>query len=395
MERPSVLISGMGIAGPALAWWLLRAGFPVTLVEHAPALRRGGYIIDFWGLGYDITEKMGLLPAVLEAGYRVRELRFVDGRGRRSGGFDADVFRRATLGRYTSLARSDLSAILSAAIAGRAEVVFGDHITALTPTATGVAVDFAHGPSRRFGLVVGADGLHSAVRALAFGPQADCERFLGYLVAAWEIAGYRPREADVYITYGVPGRQAARFALRGDRTLVMFVLAEEDGAAALPQGTEAQREYLRHRCAGMQWECPQFLEALDAAPELYFDRVSQIRLERWTAGRVALVGDAAYAPSLLAGQGSALALVGAYVLAGELSGAADPAAAFANYAALLQPFMLHKQRAAERFAGSFAPRSWLGIYLRSALTRLCGVPWIARLALGSSLLDRLELPDYG
>ena len=227
MRGKSVLISGVGVAGPSLAYWLDRHGLIPTLVERAPALREGGYIIDFWGAAYDIAEQMGVLPELLRAGYRVREVRIVDERGHRKGGFDAALFREAAFGRYTTIARGDLGAILFRAIDTRVETLFGDSITGLEDGVDGVLVHFEHAPPRRFDLVVGADGLHSTVRSLAFGPEAQFEKFLGQTVVAFQVAGYPHRDEDVYVAYSAPGRQIARFALRGDSTLFLCVFAEE------------------------------------------------------------------------------------------------------------------------------------------------------------------------
>lgn len=388
-----VLIVGAGIAGPTLAHWLLRYGPVPTLVERAPRLRTGGYVIDFWGAGYDIAERMGLMPEIQRAGYRLRELRIVDGRGRRVAGFDADLFRRATYGRYVSLPRSSLSAILNRSIAGGVETRFGESVTALEPDGCGVQVRFQHASPRRFDLVIGADGLHSIVRATTFGPESSFEVFMGYTVVAFEVAGYRPRDEEVYVAYSLPGRQVARFSMREDRTMFLFVVV--DAAPVVdPHDREAQRSYLRRQFAGSKWETDAILAAMDQAEDLYFDRVSQIRLDRWTRGAIALVGDAAFAPSLLAGQGSALAMIGAYVLAGELARAPRLEEGLARYEALLREFMLEKQRAAAGSAKAFAPRTRFGIWVRDQVTRALGLPGVARWALGNSLLDRIELPDY-
>ena len=394
LDGKSVLISGIGIAGPALAFWLARHGLVPTLVERAPALRRGGYVIDFWGAGYDIAEQMGVLPDILRAGYRVQEVRIVDGHGRRRGGFDAEVFREVALGRYTTVARRELGAVLFRAVESRVESLFGDSITALEQQPDGVLVRFAHAPARRFDLVVGADGLHSTVRRLVFGPEARFERYLGQIVAAFEVTGYPHRDPDVYVAYAAPGRQIARFTLRDDRVLFLCVFAE-DRADVVDRGDHAgQREYVRRQLSGLGWECAEIAAALARSDELYFDPVSQIWMDRWTTGRIALVGDAAYAPSLLAGQGSALALIGAYVLAGELGRADRIEDAFARYEALLQPFMRHKQKAAEGFAGSFAPKTRLGIFVRNQVTKLFNARHLAKLAFSRSLVDRIQLPHY-
>jgi len=389
----SVLISGTGIAGPTLAFWLKAAGFAPTLVERAPALRGGGYVIDFWGLGYDIAARMALEADVQRAGYRIRELRVVDGRGRRVAGFGTRVFSDLTGGRYVTLPRSGLSRLIFERIADDTETIFGDEIVALDERDDHVAVRLLHGGERRFDLVVGADGLHSAVRRLAFGPQAQYEKHLGYVVAAFEAEGYSPRDEDIYVMHCAPGRMLGRVTLRENKTLFLFVFAHEPGAA-LPD-LAAQKALLRATYGDGRWECPQILEALDRAGEVYFDRVSQIRMPRWSKGRVALVGDAAYCVSLLAGQGSALAMLGAYVLAGELARAdGDYARAFRNYESFLRAFIDGKQKAAERFATAFAPQTRFGLWFRNQVLNVSALPGLARLMIGRDIVETMKLPQY-
>jgi 2-polyprenyl-6-methoxyphenol hydroxylase-like FAD-dependent oxidoreductase len=395
LHTKSVLISGAGIAGPTLAYWLVRHGFDVTLVERAPRPRTGGYIIDFWGFGYEIADRMGLSRPIEGAGYRVRELRFVDRDGSRTGGFDVDVFRQLTGGRYVSLPRSALARLIYDATASRTTTVFGDSIASLVEDENGINVTFARSAPRRFDFVIGADGLHSQVRRLVFGRQERFERYLGYVVAAFETAGYRPRDEDVYVSYSTPGKQVARFALRGDRTLFLFVFAEDHAPSLDSHDMIGQKALVRARFRDVGWECPRILTAMDRCDEIYFDRASQIRMPGWSHGHVALVGDAAFAPSLLAGQGASLAMTAAYVLAGELAEArGDHLRAFTRYEAVLRDFMDDKQRSAERFAGSFAPRTWLGVFVRNKATKLFCIPAVADYLLGRGLRDRLQLRDY-
>jgi len=388
-----VLISGVGVAGPTLAYWLREAGFEPTLIERAPALRSGGYVIDFWGLGYTIAERMGLLAEINRDGYHVQELRIVDEAGHRLAGFRTDVFAELTGGLYITLQRSRLSHLLYERIDGDVEAIFGDEITLVEEKLDCVEVQLKHGGKRGFDLLIGADGLHSAVRKLVFGPERKFERYLSYVVAAFEARGYRPRDEDVYLIYGQPGRMIGRFTLRDDRTLFLLVFAAD--RTTLPEAPEAQKMFLGRIYGEDGWECDRMLAELERAGELYFDAVSQIRMPNWSRGRVALIGDAAFCVSLLAGQGAALAMISAYVLAGELAAAGDRyTEAFAHYETLMRGYIERKQRGAQRFAGALAPRTPLGMIFRNLVVRSFSVPGLARLVIGRDIADELELPSY-
>jgi 2-polyprenyl-6-methoxyphenol hydroxylase-like FAD-dependent oxidoreductase len=391
-----IAVNGAGIAGPALAHWLERSGHEVLLVERAPRLRSGGYLVDFWGVGYDIAEKMGLGPRIGELGYQVREVRLVDAKGRRRGGFDVGAFVRATGGRFTSLRRSDLAAAIHGSLGARVETLFGDSIAGIAPAGRAVKVRFERAAERELDLVIGADGMHSRVRELAFGPQARFEVSLGYHVAAFEAQGYRPRDELVYVTHGIAGRQLSRFSMREDKTLFLFVVRDEHLAGASLASEPEQKAALARAFAAVGWDCPRILAAMQEAPGIYFDRVSQIRMDRWTAGRTALIGDAAACVSLLAGEGTGLAIAQAYVLAGELRACGDDhAAAFQRYEERMRPFLLRKQASAAKFASAFAPKSNFGIAVRNLVTRLARFPAIADPFIARELRDDLELPDYG
>ncbi len=391
----SVLISGIGIAGPTLAYWLSVYGIESTLVERAPRLRTGGYAVDFWGVGFDVAERMGILPEIRRDGYNIKELRIVNAQGRRIGGFDVDIFRKAARGRYVTISRSDLAQNIYRKIEGKCETIFGDSITGINQRSDGVEVTFEHAPARHFDVVIGADGLHSIVRKLTFGDENQFEEFLGYSVAAFEVAGYTQRDEDIYINYSVPGKQVGRLSLRNDRTLFLFIFADEDGRLTDLSDASAQKEALRTQFGSLGWECPQILSAMESCPELYFDRVSQIRMTTWSKGRVGLIGDAAFCPSLLAGQGSALAMIAAYVLAGELGATgSSPEQALERYEQRLHAFILGKQEAAKAFAGAFTPKTRWGLFLRNEVTKAFAIPFLAKFVMGRSLLDRIALPDY-
>jgi 2-polyprenyl-6-methoxyphenol hydroxylase-like FAD-dependent oxidoreductase len=389
-----IAISGAGIAGTTLAYWLMRAGHEPILVDEAPALRTGGYVIDFWGLGYTLSEQMGLLSRVRGQGYTQRELRFVDGQSRTIGGFATEAMHDLTGGRFTTIRRGALVEMIYSALEGQVETIFGDGIVALDDRDDGVSVTLRSGAVRDFDLVIGADGLHSVVRTLRFGPGASTpETYLGYLVGAFEVQGYRPRDEGVYVVYPTPSHQLARFALREDRTLFLFVFRSDAGT--VPSTQAGIRAVLRTEFGTVGWEAAAILDAMDSAEAIYFDRASQIRMPSWTRGRTALVGDAAAAVSLLAGEGTGLAMAGSYVLAGEISQASgDHRRAFAEYERRLRPFIADKQQAAARFASAFVPETELGIWARNQVTKLMHIPGVAGLLLGHQLRDEFDLPRY-
>jgi 2-polyprenyl-6-methoxyphenol hydroxylase-like FAD-dependent oxidoreductase len=272
-----VLISGAGIAGPTLAYWLAHYGFEPTIIEAAPRLRTGGYVIDFWGAGFNVADRMGLLPEIRRKGYVFREVRIVDPSGKRVAGFPVDAFTRMTHGRYVSLPRGELAASIFGKIEGRVETIFDDSVAHIEQTEKSVWVTFECGGKREFDLVVGTDGLHSKVRELVFGEENRFEKYLGYKAAAFEVKGYKPRDELVYVMYSQVGQEVGRFAMRGGRTMFLLIFADEEAAGG--DDLQAQKALLRKRFGRSGWECPQILEALDAVEDLYFDRVSQIQMD--------------------------------------------------------------------------------------------------------------------
>ncbi|AGZ40482.1 FAD-dependent monooxygenase [Actinoplanes friuliensis] len=311
----NVLISGASVAGPALAYWLHRYGVDVTVVEKSSAIRGGGYPIDVRGSAVDVVERMGVLPELREHHIDTRRITAIDGRGGTVAAFSPGALTGGQAGRDLELPRGDLTSVLYGKTRDDVEYVFGDSIASVTQHDDRVDVTFERGAPRSFDYVVGADGLHSNTRRLVFGPEAEFSHYLGYCFAGFTApnTGGWSHEA---ILQNVPGKLAAVYAV-GDQPWVHALLAFAT--------TSPSREAVAGTFAGLGGPTPDLLAALSEADDVYFDTVSQIRMPGWVRGRVALVGDAAYAPSFLTGQGTSLALSGAYVLAGELAKGTLPA----------------------------------------------------------------------
>lgn len=388
-----VAIVGAGIAGTTLAYWLHRYGHEPTLIEKAPRLRTGGYLIDFWGGGYAVAELMGLGPALQEAGYAIEKVRLVDRHGRRVGGFSADVFRRNVNSGYVSVPRGALVELIYQTVAGKIETVFGDSVSGIAAHDSGVDLTLCSGRSQSFDLVVGTGGIHSPVRELVFGPEADFERDLGYRVAAFDAVGYRPRDGLAYLAYTTPGCMVARFAMRDDRTTFLFVFTKAHMSGPDPEDLAGAKSCLRQVFGSGEWELPQILRALDGAPEVYFDRVSQIVMDSWSNGRVALIGDAAAAVSLLAGEGAGLAMVEAYQLANALNADSDHHTAFRNYEQAVRPIVEERQRSARAFAAMFAPKTAIGLWTRNQATKLLNIRPLADRMVRSEFRNDIPLPQ--
>lgn len=351
----TVLISGASISGPALAYWLHRYGFEVTVVEKADAIRGGGYPVDIRGTALEVVTRMGLLPQLTEAHVDSRKISFVDADGSGVGSVRPEEITGGVEGRDLEVRRGDLADALYGAVSEDVEFLFGDSVATLHDHADGVDVTFRGGGSRTFGLVIGADGLHSHTRGLVFGPEEQFHHYLGHCFAGFTMPNGLGLSHEG-VVWNVPGRAAIQYGVGdGDEVHGFLTFVRGEAPFAAFRDPAAQRDLVAEVFAGDKWEVPRMVTAMRGADDLFFDVVSQIRMPRWSAGRVALAGDAAHAPSFLSGQGSSLALVGAYVLAGELASHDDHSTAFAAYEDRTREFVELNQALATGGGGSLLP----------------------------------------
>jgi 2-polyprenyl-6-methoxyphenol hydroxylase-like FAD-dependent oxidoreductase len=357
MTNSRVLISGAGIGGPALAFWLVRRGFEVTVVERADALREAGYKVDVRGSATEVLRKMGLLATCQAADTGMRHITYV----KRDGGPIATLPADLLMGRRgddLEIMRWDLSRILYDATAGAVEYVFGDAIATLTGGPDGVDVTFENGAPRRFDHVVGADGLHSATRRKVMGDVPLSH--LGAYISIFTVPNLLGIEREE-VMYNQPGRLVFSYAMDPSQPARVGLTFASPALDYDRRDIEGQKALVRAAFAGKGWRTGDFLAAMDDAPDFYFDSLSQVELPSWSAGRVALLGDAAYCPSPASGQGTSLALVGAYVLGRHL-GTPD---GFAAYEREMRPYTEKNLAFGRKMAKDMVPGGRLSIALRN------------------------------
>ncbi len=352
-------------------------------------------MIDVWGLGYAMIERMGLKDRLRSLGYDISELRLVDRGGARIAAIDGDVIRSALSDRFFSIARGDLAKAIYDEVENRAGFMFGDTITGLDQHEDGVDVTFETAAPQRFDLVIGADGLHSVVRGLVFGPEIEFETFLGYRVAAFTADGYPHRDRNAYVSHTVPGRQIARYTLRDNKTGFYLIFRDDSREPRRAASTTTKRRISwRRSIAASAGKPPRCWTRFGVADDLYFDVVSQIHMDHWSRGRVALLGDAASCPSLLAGEGSAFAMAGGYLLAHAIAESdGDHAAAFARYESAFKNFVTGKQKAASRMGGWFAPKTETTLVIRNLITRLLATRGFGAWAIRRMFQDDSAVPE--
>jgi 2-polyprenyl-6-methoxyphenol hydroxylase-like FAD-dependent oxidoreductase len=395
-----ILISGASIAGPVLAYWLTRHDFDVTVVERAPTLRKtGGHAVDLFRPSMEISAKMGVLPRIEALATGTDTLRLYREGSHRPARIDLTKIVGAASDRHVEIMRDDLSEVYYDAGRDQIEYLFGDSITAISPDGE---VTFEHAAPRRFDVVVGADGLHSNVRRLIFGEEARLTRFIGGYLAVVSAPKAQADPGEMVVHVGA-GRLAGIYSaehLTDARALFMFRSKNE--LQYHHRDVMRQKELLRGTFTGMDPQVDRWLDELDRTPTFYFDSITQLQLDTWSSGRVTLVGDAGYCPGPAVGGSTSLAVLGAYVLAGELARAGgDHNRAFAAYEQEMREPVLRSRAFARGAAKSLVPGSRAAVWAMTQAVRLVSLlpasltRTVAKFNTnGVRMYDSMRVPDY-
>jgi 2-polyprenyl-6-methoxyphenol hydroxylase-like FAD-dependent oxidoreductase len=369
-----VVICGAGIAGLTLGWWLGRDGWDVVIVEKAASVRDEGYMIDFMSSGWDVAERMGVLPGLQQIAYHIPSVQWIDETGRAQARIDYRRFARMLSGRLLSLMRGDLEHVLLEALPPSVELRFGATIESIRDGTHKIEAMLSDGRLEAADVLVGADGIHSRVRELVFGDESQFHRYLGYHTAAYVFEDPASVEAlgGQFKIMALPARQAGFYPLRAGKVAAFFAHAAADPVLPADPAAELMRIY-----GDLGWLVPTGLTYAAKLPAIYYDQIAQIEMSRWTHGRVALIGDACDAVSLLAGQGASLAMGTAYVLAQELRRQPTIEAALSSYGVRLIDDVRRKQESGRKTARWLVPRTRFEILVRDWMLRIALVPGLS------------------
>lgn len=356
ISNKEILISGAGISGLTLAYWLQNRGFSPTIVEKKPDIHERGYMIDFYGSGFDVAEKMNLIPQLQtkSSQYPVSKLTFVDNKGKPRAVLDVEKFRELLKHRYFPLMRGDLEQVIYESVKDVVPVRFGTSIDQLNIRPDGVDVELSDGKDEGYDLVLGADGIHSNVRKLVWGDESQFSHFLGFYVACSIVDNFFGTP-DVFYGYFEPKVQTTVYSIGNNQLATFFAFKSEPLNI---QSRDEQMDVLIKRFGNLGWVVPRLVEETKQSGDFFFDAVAQIQLDNWYKDRVALAGDACQCLTLLAGQGASMGMAGAYLLADELHKAdGEYKAAFPAYQERLKPEIQRRQKEARGLVGSFVPEN--------------------------------------
>lgn len=391
-----ILVTGASVAGNAAAWWLSHFGFEVVVVEKAPAFREGGQNVDVRGAAREVLKRMGLEDAAFAHHTPELGTEWVDEHNTTIARFEAgtsgnDNAPTAEL----EIRRGDIARLIYEATRERATYRFNESVNAVLQDETGVEVAFASGVRERFDLVVVAEGVGSHTRELLF-PGENKPRWMDLTIAYFSIPR-QPHDTDYARVYNTVDGRGATLKPARDNLLGAYV-----GIHKKPQGenewsVERQRQFMLDQFADDGWEFPRIREVMKHVDDFYFDVLRQVHMDRWSNARVVLTGDAAWCPTALSGIGTTLAIVGAYVLAGELAKQPTIPSALVHYEDIMRPFVKEGQNIPKIVPRLLWPHNAPELMLMRGAMRIAGTPLVKKAISRSFARDsnRIELPDYG
>lgn len=370
------IICGAGIAGLSAAIFLARNGWGVEVIEEAAGLRDSGYMIDFFGPGYDAAEQTGLLDALAGHAYAIDGVELVNADGGRQAFMSYGTFEASLGGRLFSLMRGDIERELHAALPDNVQLHYGTRIDDIHDVSGEVDVTLSDGRRVQADLLVGADGIHSGVRSDLFGPESGMLKYLGFHTAAYVFSADKVRRVaqDRFVMMSLVDRQMGLYTMHDGRVAVYFIWRDDR-----PERAHDARQVVHEKFGDLDWIVPDVLNAAPDNDEIYYDVVAQIEMADWCRDRAVMLGDSAFAVSLLAGQGSSLAIGGAYVLARELAAHETIADGLAAYEETVKPQVVKKQAAGRRTADWFVPDSAFKVWIRALVFNLSSLPFMSRI----------------
>jgi len=388
----NILICGAGIAGLTAVYWLQQSGHTCTVIEKAKDIRTEGYMIDFGGSGWDVADRMGLIPALQARQSDVNMLNFMNKHGKVAVGLDAhQLYKIADVdGKFMALNRRDVVMALYEHIKDDTRICFDMTVSDIQQTDDSASVTFSDGSNAEFDLVIGADGIHSQIRRMLFGDETEFAKYLGYHFCIFEI------ELDLDIPTGFdlyhePGIQVSAYPVT-DKQWMIFITMQADAPTVPPQNQRPT--VIKNRLQGMGWVCEQIADAMSDDMYIFYDTITQIVNQSWSQGRVVLIGDAAHCPTLISGQGASMAMTGAYFLAQALDNQSTVSDALVEYDARLRPHIDRIQSKARNFAPNFVPDSHWRITLIQVMMRLIGLP-IVKNIVGKQFAVKSVIPAEG
>lgn len=368
MQYKNILVAGASIAGPTVAWWLHKYGFKVTIVEKTETLRSGGYRVDVRGTSSKVAEKMGIWNEIEKYATHMTGSSMINASGKRTLDLEPGVYGIHE-SRDREIMRGDLSQVLYDATKNEIEYIFDNKIKALNETATDVDVTFDKGPNRTFDLVIAADGIYSTTRNIIFGENKEVLNHLHYFMVVFPIPNYL-KLSNYELIYFTAGKLVNIFNAfdRDTKTLMLF---RSDKPSDGFRKVDKQKQLLKDAFKGEGKGIEKLLEYVDDTDDFYFSPIDQVKMPTYSKGRCVLLGDAAYCPSPASGQGTSTAMVGAYILAGELAAAnGDHKKAFQNYEQQMRPFIDRNQNIAVKTLSDTIPKTKLRAWFQNVAIKV-------------------------